>query len=286
MGVAAPRSTHARVVLNGEFIGVFALTEQIDGRFTRENFDNGKGNLYKEAWPFDADGQPVAADALIAALETNEDDGPTADITTDFTAALTAASPQDALGVLSATIDVPNLLATLVVDRAIRNDDGALHWYCFGPCAPHNFFWYEDPDSKQLWLIPWDLDNAFENLGVGGTTAMFTAIADPLGQITNDCQPFAAGAFGLLQRSAACDPIIATVTPLTTEYDALRAQLVAGPMSAASVTEQLATWSAQIEPSVAEYSAAHPTALTVEQWKAAVATLQADIINSLAGEGR
>ena len=35
-GVAAPRSTHARVVINGEFVGLFALVEQIDGRFTRD----------------------------------------------------------------------------------------------------------------------------------------------------------------------------------------------------------------------------------------------------------
>ena len=39
MGVAAPRSIHSRLVVNGQFMGVFALTEQIDGRFTRFNYD-------------------------------------------------------------------------------------------------------------------------------------------------------------------------------------------------------------------------------------------------------
>ena len=28
----------------------------------------------------------------------------------------------------------------------------------------HNYFWYEFPNENKLQLIPWDLDNAFENL--------------------------------------------------------------------------------------------------------------------------
>ena len=40
-GVPAPRSVHARLFINGEYNGIFALTEQIDGRFTRENFEDG-----------------------------------------------------------------------------------------------------------------------------------------------------------------------------------------------------------------------------------------------------
>ena len=56
-GVPSPRATHARVLINGEFVGLFALIEQIDGRFrTRPLRETVNGNLYKEVWPFDADG--------------------------------------------------------------------------------------------------------------------------------------------------------------------------------------------------------------------------------------
>ncbi len=49
--------------------------------------------------------------------------------------------------------------------RAIRHDDGFLHWYCSEDgCASHNFYWYEEPNNKKVNLIPWDLDNAFENI--------------------------------------------------------------------------------------------------------------------------
>ena len=116
-------------------------------------------------------------------------------------------------------------MRTFVVDRAIRNDDGPLHWYCFGPCAPHNFYWYEEPTEETVTLIPWDLDNAFDNMSGGGVAGTVTFIADPFGQITNDCQPFPFGALGLLQLSAACDPLIGAVSTLTAEFDQIRAEL-------------------------------------------------------------
>jgi spore coat protein H len=286
MGVPAPRSTHARVIINGEYVGLFALTEELDGRFTRENFDDGTGNLYKEVWPFAVGGIPQTADALIAGLETNEDEDPNADIMTGFTSELAAAPAASELDVIETWSDVDLLLRTFVVDRAIRNDDGPLHWYCFGPCAPHNFYWYEDPTDRTVTLIPWDLDNAFDNLTGSGFTASVTLIADPWGQISNDCQPFPFGSLGLTQISAACDPVIAPLTTLDAEYDAIRAELVAGPMSEASVREHLDTWSAMIEDSVAEAAAAHPDAPSVAEWQAAVEALTDAIVASLAGDGR
>ncbi len=231
MGVPAPRSTHARVIVNGEYIGLFALTEELDGRFARENFDDGTGNLYKEVWPFAVGGLPQSADALIAGLETNEDEDPNADIMTGFTNELAAASPGTELDVIEKWADVDLLLRTFVVDRAIRNDDGPLHWYCFGPCAPHNFYWYENPTDATVTLIPWDLDNAFDNLAGGGVTATVTQIADPFGAITNECQPFPFGALGLTQVSAACDPLVGSLATLNTDYDAIRGELLAGPLS-------------------------------------------------------
>ena len=69
MGVPAPRSVHARLIINGQFNGIYALTEQIDGRFTRENFDDGTGNLYKEIWPITNSGVAMPAEPLQNALK-------------------------------------------------------------------------------------------------------------------------------------------------------------------------------------------------------------------------
>jgi hypothetical protein len=286
MGVPAPRSTHARVVVNGEYAGVFALTEEIDGRFTREHFEDGTGNLYKEVWPINTEGRTTATGVLIGGLETNEDENPTADIITAFADEVIAAAPEDRVAVIERWSDVDLLLRTFVVDRGIKNDDGALHWYCFGACGPHNYYWYEDPSAEQVYFIPWDIDNAFENLSAASAVGQFTQIADAWGETRNDCRPFPFGSFGLLQRSAACDPILGALGSLDAEFDRIRAEFVAGPFAEERVTALLDEWTAQIEPAVAEAAAAHDDAPSVASWRAAVEQLEAGLAAGRAGNGR
>ena len=81
------------------------------------------------------------------------------------------------------------MISYAVVDRAIRNDDGVLHWYTglTGSSSNHNYYWYEEPIKKKIHLIPWDLDSAFENLTA---TNPITFIPDRWGEISNDCKPF------------------------------------------------------------------------------------------------
>lgn len=279
-GVPAPRSTHARVVLNGDYLGLFALTEQIDGRFTRANFENGKGNLYKESWPIDATGEVRSEDELRDSLKTNEDDDPPVAPIQDFATAVLE-SGADALDEWT---DRDQLLRTFVVDRLIANDDGALHWYCLPDCEPHNFFWYEEQidnaPGARLHLVPWDLDNAFSNLDDASFVAGITKIADPWGETTNDCESFPFGAAGLLQLSAACDPIIAAAATFDDDYDRIRAELIGGAYSEATVNEMLDTWAAQIESAVMESDAAFDDAATVEQWRLEIQRLK----DAIAGE--
>ena len=286
MGVPAPRSTHARVVVNGEYVGLFALTEQIDGRFNRENFDDGSGNLYKEVWPFDESGNPRSVDELIDGLKTNEDEDPTAQIITEFAEELATAPPEEAVDVIARWTDIDVLLRTFVVDRAIKNDDGALHWYCFEACAPHNFYWYEDPSSQQVFFIPWDLDNSFANLLDDSLTSGVTRIADPWGEVSNDCEQFPFGALNIPQRSAACDPLIGTLSTLDDEYSQIRTELLAGPLSAERVDEQLAAWTAQIESSVAEASETYDDARSVDEWLASVDILNGSLVDARLSDGR
>ena len=132
MGVPAPRSVHARLIINGQFNGIYALTEQIDGRFTRENFDDGTGNLYKEIWPITNSGVPMPAEPLQNALKTNEDEDPTFDIIQQFAQAVVNADATTRQDVLRQWMNVDQALAYMVVDRAIANDDGVLHFYCGG----------------------------------------------------------------------------------------------------------------------------------------------------------
>ena len=131
MGVKAPRSVHARLRINGQYNGLYAFTEQIDGRFVKENFDDRDGNLYKEIWPLNMNGQPFPEQDYLNALKTNEDENPSAALMLDFGNSIAAATPSEEQSILEQFMDVEELMAQVAVDRTIRHDDGPFHWYCF-----------------------------------------------------------------------------------------------------------------------------------------------------------
>ena len=282
-GVPAPRASHARVVINGDFIGLFALVEQIDGRFTRDRFDDGSGNLYKEVWPFTDTGEVRSADALFDGLKTNEDDDPSAEIIQSFAREILATQATTdesaARRILTERTDLDSFVAYAVVDRAINHDDGPFHWYCPSSCEPHNYYLYEEPASGKIHVIPWDLDNALRNWTPNDTNpiAAFTKIADSFGETSNDCLPFPFGPLNVPQRSAACDPLVATWALLVDEFERTDAAFRSGPFSIDNVSVLVQSWRAQIAPYVAEAAAADPTAPSVESWNAAVDQLLADI---------
>jgi spore coat protein CotH len=208
MGVPASRSVHARLIINGDYIGVFALTEQIDGRFTRYHFDNGKGNLYKEVWPLDMNGQVQRDEVYLRNLKTNEDENPAIEMIKDFALDVASADSTNIKEVIRQWMNVEEIIAFAVVDRTIRNDDGPFHWYCNnGICSNHNYYWYEEPVGNKLHLIPWDLDNAFENIIKNANPV--TPIADEWGGISSNCDPFRYEIFSIQQRSATCDKLTA-----------------------------------------------------------------------------
>jgi hypothetical protein len=283
MGVPAPRSVHARLIINGQFNGIYALTEQIDGRFTRENFDDGTGNLYKEIWPITNNGSPMPIEPLQGSLKTNEDEDPTFDVIQQFAQAVINTDNRTRQDVMRQWMNVDQALAYMVVDRAIANDDGVLHFYCGGSeeiefgggCNSHNFYWYEDPTAELIHLIPWDLDNAFDN--ITGPANPVTPIKDKWGEKTNDCKPFAYGQWGLTQLSAACDPIIGTLATFEQEYQELRDAFLAGPFAKEIVEGLLNTWAGQIKDAVQEADEAHNDQPSMSEWLRAIEKLKGDL---------
>ena len=266
MGVEAPRSVHARLIINDDYSGLYALTEQIDGSFTDYNFDDQNGNVYKEVWPLNNDGTPTNPQSFISALKTNEDDNPSVAIMSNFAEKLSNASNTELQNIISEYMDINKIVSFAVVDRAIRNDDGPFHWYCDkGGCSSHNYYWYEEPNNQKINLIPWDLDNAFENILSNANPV--TPIADDWGETQNDCQPFSYGAFGIYQWSAACDKLIGGWALYEQEYKDLRTKFINGPFSANIVNDLIVAWSEQIRAATQEADEEHSDALSVQEWE-------------------
>ena len=276
MGVPAPRSVHARLIINGNYMGIYSLPEQIDGRFTRYNFEDGKGNLYKEIWPLQTNGQPQMVQRYLDALKTNEDENPTTDLINGFAQDLAAADDNTIQSVISNWMDVEKIMAYAVVDRTIRADDGPFHWYCSGGgCSNHNYYWYEETAAGKLHLIPWDMDNAFENI-IANTNPV-TPIADAWGEISNNCEPFTSGFFGSMQWSAACDKLTAGWVSFEDEFAAIKTQLIAGPLSEAVVNARLDAWANQIRAATEEAQNTHSDAVTVVEWENAIQALKTQL---------
>lgn len=261
MGIAAPRSVHARLLINGRLEGLFALVEQIDGRFTRSRFtEGGKGNLYKEVWPIHD-----TATWYVDALETNRDEGTSVERMLAFKRVV--AEGGDAI---LRWLDRDYMLRFIAVDRVTINDDGPFNFRCFpggdgGPSMSinHNYYWYEAPDAERFWLLPWDLDNNFDNRLSVHIASEWTSSAS--------CT---CGGFG--QQAPSCDPLIQYWATWRADYDRVVDDFLQTAFSASNVDAKLAAWISQIEAAVEE-GAGLNGATTADAWQSAVVELRSKI---------
>ena len=170
-------------------------------------------------------------------------------------------------------MNLDQTISYAVVDRAIRNDDGAFHWYTDRKTSSnHNYYWYEEPIKKKIHIIPWDLDNAFEN--ITGENPI-TYIPDRWGEISNNCDPFPYGVWEVYQRSASCDKIIKVWSSYLEEYKTLQNKLADSYVDEAS--RLIDKWSIQIKEATLEASELHDDAITIKKWERNVGILKAQI---------
>lgn len=244
MGAPAPRAVHAVLKVNGQ-ASLFALVEEVDGRFTRSRFsEGGEGNLYKEIWPIHDD-----PDAYRAALETNEDQSPSVDRMVAFHSAIQA-GPEH----MADWLDQDVTVSYMAVDRLILNDDGAFHFYCIeggmgnNPGLPgnHNYYWYEAEHTDRMWLIPWDLDQSLRDVNYPPHIPDDWRM-QPTAAQCGMCGSSGAGGFALNGPAPGCDPVIRGFQAWQQLYEAKLDELLAGPFSKAVVDAQLDTWMKQIQ---------------------------------------
>ena len=280
MDLLSPRAVHARVYINGEYHGLFAAVEEVDGKFADNRFPNsGDGNVYKELWPA---AHVTSADAK-AALKTN-DDPATADVSDflAFKAAVVSATEADFATKLSPYLDFDYLARYIVVNRAINDFDGALAFY-YGwgpPPANHNLWWYHDTESGQFKLIPWDLDKSFwypEPNFWSDNAPNGRNITPNWNVITNNCNGYIAW-FDNLEVSYRmmaidCDPLLRLLRgKVYGSQKAMTEAFIAGPFSQASVKAKLDQWRAQISGAIEE-----DPLIDSAHWQTSVDALLADL---------
>jgi spore coat protein CotH len=163
MGIAAPRNAHARLTVNGQYWGLFALVEPVSKPFLKSRLGEESGNLFDYEWRFhydfswlgDASTQYVP---LPFEPETNEDHPDVADGLVAFVRAINETPVAGFAAAIGPRIDVDRFLTYVATENALAEADGIV-----GNQGLNNFYLYEYGQTNRFVFIPWDKDNTFSS---------------------------------------------------------------------------------------------------------------------------
>ncbi|MFT5821435.1 MAG: hypothetical protein ACI8ZM_002688 [Crocinitomix sp.] len=158
-GIAAPRSSYARVYLNDIYWGLYIVVEQIDDRFLKNWFENNDGDLFKciSNTTMEWEGTAAISYQDDFELKTNEELNNWDDFVHLIDKINTADEFDDSI---STALQMNNYLRVLAADVLMFNWDSH---YDNG----RNFFVYYDSTASAFQWIPWDYNLGFSNYGTG-----------------------------------------------------------------------------------------------------------------------
>lgn len=165
MGVAAPRVTHARVFVNGEYLGLYGVIEPIDTRFLRRTLGEDGGYLYEFEWAgayrFEWLGGDPLRYAEMFESETRDSEPPAQRFSTlvQMITATTRESTQTWQQTMGRYLDFDQLFAYLAVESFLADHDGLA-----GDWGVNNFYLYRFASSDRFQFLPWDKDVTFREL--------------------------------------------------------------------------------------------------------------------------
>lgn len=227
MGVKAPRSSWAKLRVNGELQGLFGLVEEIDKRFVKDRWPGSPdGNLFKEVWPGQTD-----EEWMTSHLHTNKT---VADVSAfkAFSEALNAASDADLRTVLGNHVDLDYWARYMAVDDAVANFDGVTTYYTSGSldeAGNHNFYIYQESATK-FTIIPWDEESTLSTASNFGNVPYWQTLPA-------DCtQQY--GVWGGLNKVIApgCNRVFRALAADTTAWHTHAQALLDGPFTVANMT--------------------------------------------------
>jgi len=163
VGIAAPRNAFARLTVNGEYWGLFALVEPVSKPFLEARLGEKSGTLFDYEWVFPYDFSWLGPQAhsyvpLPFQPETNEDRPDVADGLVAFVQAINDSPDASFVAAMEVRLDVNRFLTHLAIENAIAEGDGIV-----GDSDLNNFYLYEYGAKNRFVFIPWDKDGTFRS---------------------------------------------------------------------------------------------------------------------------
>jgi hypothetical protein len=168
-GVPAPRTTFAEVTLTvpgkyeKEYLGLYTVVEQVDERFLKAHFQDGKGLLLK---PEGIRGLPhFGEDPAAYEASYNPKSKPGRGDwkrLVEFTRLVNKAPEAEFRKEIGAYLDVDAFARFLAANTLLASLDGFLG-------LGHNYYLYLSPGTGKFTFVPWDLDLAFGAFALYGT---------------------------------------------------------------------------------------------------------------------
>jgi spore coat protein CotH len=161
MGIAAPRTSYARLTVNGEYWGLYGLVEPVSKPFLSARFGEKSGTLFDYEWDDDYDLSYLGPDAghyvpLPFQPETNEDKPDVADGLLEFVRVINETPDAAFPAAAESWLDTTRFLTHLAVENALAERDGIA-----GDQGINNFYLYQYGGQKRFVFIPWDKDSTF-----------------------------------------------------------------------------------------------------------------------------
>lgn len=169
MGMPAPRVVHARLFVNGQYVGLYELIESVDKAFLGRVFgpdQNGKvendGHLYdynyKGGWGFEYLGPGLEAYAEIFSPQTNESDAPSVlyGPLEEMFRAINQAPDEDFASAVGEFLELTRFARYLAIENFLADRDSVLGYW-----GANNFYLYRFEGRRDSQFIPWDKDLAF-----------------------------------------------------------------------------------------------------------------------------
>jgi spore coat protein CotH len=153
-GIAAPRTSFAKVFINDHYWGLYTVVESVNKTFLKEHFKSNKGNLYKANWALlNWQGEDATAYYDDYELKTNNAKNDWSDLV-GFVKMVTQTPTTKFRDTLTKYFDTDVFFRCLVVDVALNNWDSYLD-------HGRNYYLYNDPEDQKFHWIPWDYNLAF-----------------------------------------------------------------------------------------------------------------------------